>query len=623
MLDAVVVIPLIPGDPTDGCLHGEVITNRLHVGDHPWVVGRQRPEQEDAVVGGIDRHVQAVIALLGRNGHPSKALVFGDPEVLQHGVGHAPGSSQETLFVVHGPHVTGKFRGRLEGTNCRGHGEGVDAPPLFPQVPAWLRQAVVIAMLQQPVGARNHDRVVQRLEEFHIPVDSEVFAQRPQHQRGFVLLHGEHLATVQHFGVPRRREGPVGVVLVTEPTRRFHDVIAEAEEGARQLGLPRQRQPVRHQGTVPRPHVRVRVAGERLNVRIVGGQNGPPVVDLGAQHQLRTHIHVSNGLRQRREIDGLFEGPEPPVGFGSIHHAAGGLQGNLVMKIHQRFARISTRQPHGGAGHASGRDVQMKANGGIHRALRDGIAGKMPVFRITPGALGITNALGTRREVFNPVPQRIFTGDQEPTLVFVVHHALKFRIEVGGVPHRRRINGQVVVNENARVPHLSGEVFHFEGTEPHRRVIIHNVRAADGDAQTIVPQQTVGCECLGLVAQVTLPLVVVDPSKLAIHPEPKTLRIPLRVVRHPNPRPEQVTGLVAVVKCNHQFAVADGQITRHGTGLRRGVSDAKGSKCTAGRIVAVQSSVSRSSSLAKAEMRAAGSPTLVICTAARSPSRHA
>ena len=207
------------------------------------------------MVGGIDRHVQAVIALLGRNGHPSKALVFGDPEVLQHGVGHAPGSGQETLFVVHGPHVTGKFCGRLEGTNCRGHGEGVDAPPLFPQVPAWLRQAVVIAMLQQPVGARNHDRVVQRFEEFHIPIDSKVFAQRPQHQRGFVLLHGEHLATVQHFGVPRRREGPVGVVLVTEPARRFHDVIAEAEEGARQLGLPRQRQPVRHQGTVPRPHV--------------------------------------------------------------------------------------------------------------------------------------------------------------------------------------------------------------------------------------------------------------------------------------------------------------------------------------------------------------------------------
>ena len=240
-----------------------------------------------------------------------------------------------------------------------------------------------------------------------------------------------------------------------------------------------------------------------------------------------------------------------------------------------------------------------------------------------PGAFCITNALGTRREVFNAVPQRIFTCDQEPTLVFVVHHTLKFRIEIGGVPHRRRINGQVVVDENARVPHLSGEVFHFEGTEPHRRVIIHNIRAAHGDAQTIVPQQTVGCECLGLVAQVTLPLVVVDPSKLAIHPEPKTLRVPLRVVRHPNPRPEQVTGLVAVVECNHQFAVADGQITRHGTSLRRGVSDAKGSKCTAGRIVAVQSSVSRSSSLAKAEMRAAGSPTLVICTAARSPSRHA
>ena len=265
----------------------------------------------------------------------------------------------------------------------------------------------------------------------------------------------------------------------------------------------------------------------------------------------------------------------------------------------------------------------MEANGGIHRALRDGIAGKMPVFRITPGALGITNALGAGCEVFNPVPQRIFTGDQEPTLVFVVHHTLEFRIEVGGVPHRRRINGQIVVDENARVPHLSGEVFHFEGTEPHRRVIIHNVRTADGDTQTIVPQQTVGCECLGLVAQVALPLVVVDPSKLAIHPEAKTLRITLRVVRHPNPRPEQVTGLIAVVECNHQFAVADGQITRHGTSLRRGVSDAKGSKCTAGRIVAVQSLVSRSSSLAKAEMRAAGSPTLVICTAARSPRRQA
>ena len=198
------------------------------------------------MVGGIDRHVQAVIALLGWNGHTSKTLVFGHPQVLQHGVGHAPSSGQEPLFVVHGSHVTGKFRCRLEGTNCRGHGEGVNASPLLPQVPAWFGQAVVIAMLQQPVGARNHDRVVERFEEFHIPVNSEVFAQRPQHQCGFVLLHSEHLAAVQHFRVPRRREGAVGVVLVTEPARRFHDVIAEAEEGARQLGLPRQRQPVRH-----------------------------------------------------------------------------------------------------------------------------------------------------------------------------------------------------------------------------------------------------------------------------------------------------------------------------------------------------------------------------------------
>ena len=180
-----------------------------------------------------------------------------------------------------------------------------------------------------------------------------------------------------------------------------------------------------------------------------------------------------------------------------------------------------------------------------------------------------------------------------------------------------------MVDKNSCVAHSTGEIFHFKGAEPNRRVIIHNVRAAHGDAQTIMPQQTVGRECFWLVAQVTLPLVIIDPSKLTIHPEAKTLRITLGMVRHPNPRPEEVTGLVAIIKCNHQFAVADGKITRHGTSLRRGVSDAKGSKCTAGRIVAVQSSESRSSSLAKAEIRAAGSPTLVICTAARSSSRQA
>jgi hypothetical protein len=67
---------------------------------------------------------------------------------------------------------------------------------------------------------------------------------------------------------------------------------------AAQLALPRQDQPVRHERAVAHPAVRVVVAAELRDVRVVRRDDRPAVVDLRAHDQLRPVEQVAHALGQ-------------------------------------------------------------------------------------------------------------------------------------------------------------------------------------------------------------------------------------------------------------------------------------------------------------------------------------
>ena len=65
-------------------------------------------------------------------------------------------------------HVLRKLAGRKQAANGCAHGEQVHATALLPQVPTWQWQTVVVAVGNHPVRGVNNQRVVERLDEFHI-----------------------------------------------------------------------------------------------------------------------------------------------------------------------------------------------------------------------------------------------------------------------------------------------------------------------------------------------------------------------------------------------------------------------------------------------------------------------
>ena len=145
--------------------------------------------------------------------------------------------------------------GGAQGADGGRDGEGVDASAFFPQVPGLVRNAVDVAVGENPVGGFNYQRDVEALDELDVAESFEVFAKSPQNQAGFVLLNGQDALAFDHPGVPTACEFGGGRVLVQEVAVAIEALGAEAEEAAREFALACQDERIGDERAVARPAV--------------------------------------------------------------------------------------------------------------------------------------------------------------------------------------------------------------------------------------------------------------------------------------------------------------------------------------------------------------------------------
>ena len=163
-----------------------------------------------------------------------------------------------------------------------------------------LRQAVGVAVLDHPVGGPDDQLFVDTLDELDVSVRLEVLAERPEDQRGLVLLDGEDFLPVECPGVPARGERAGRVVLVQEVSLVLDHAGRESEEPSAEFALAGQDERVRAERAVAGPAVGVMVATELGDVGVVGRDDRAAVVDLGPQDQRRAGRTCPRRPRARR-----------------------------------------------------------------------------------------------------------------------------------------------------------------------------------------------------------------------------------------------------------------------------------------------------------------------------------
>src|SRR6266850_3952996 len=93
-------------------------------------------------------------------------------------------------------------------------------------------------------------------------IGCEVPPQRPEHQRGLILLDGELPFAAEHPGMPAAALGAIWPVFMREITLPRDRGGTELIDDARHIVVPRSVQSPGHEGTVAGPHVIVRIPVE-------------------------------------------------------------------------------------------------------------------------------------------------------------------------------------------------------------------------------------------------------------------------------------------------------------------------------------------------------------------------
>ena len=233
-----------------------------------------------------------------------------------------------------------------------------------------------IAEPQQEFGGADDHCAIERADELDIVHLREVSPECPQNQRGFILLDWQLLLAVSPPGMPRTAHRAVGIELVQEIAVGIDDAPAEIKKVFSQCRIASFNERCGYQRAVARPHVRVCVARELKDVRVVRGDNGAAIVKLGADDQQALPEQPQDGGRQRRAIGPDFRvAPELPVIGGSLEEFLWCFFADEPVELSDFMISRAGAHPVMGRGHAGGRQRDRDADGGIHRPLRDCVAG--------------------------------------------------------------------------------------------------------------------------------------------------------------------------------------------------------------------------------------------------------
>ena len=106
---------------------------------------------------------------------------------------------------------------------------------------------------------------------------------------------------------------------------------------------------VRHQRAVARPHVRVGVAREVHDVRVVGRDDAAALVDLRAHDEQRALVQIDDRRRQPEELGRLLAHPQLPVGARALDERLGPARDDLGVEllgaVPRAFPHLGRAQP--------------------------------------------------------------------------------------------------------------------------------------------------------------------------------------------------------------------------------------------------------------------------------------
>ena len=567
----VVRVARVPCHAAHGGLDPEVALDGLHGADDARVVGLEGVELEDGeeagVDGGVDFH-----ASVGRWDQPAdEPAVLLAPQVPGHGVADLGGGLVVAFGMVVVAEDLGEVPRRRQPAVHRRTGVRVDAVAFLPQVVGRPGQAGRgVAEVDHEIGRPQDKRVVQRPDVLDVAVLPEVPPQRPQDQGRLVLLDGQPLCPVDHPRVPRRRRRAVRVVLVQQVPLVGQQVGALGVEAAGDVGEAGQVEGVAHQGAVPRPHVRVGVAGELEDVGIVGGDDRPAVIDLRPEDQQAPLVQVLDALRQVAEVVRRAVDPRPPVPDGAAKHALGRAGLDHLVQLAQLVERLGDHQVIIERGRRPALERHGGADGRVDRALADGVAGEAAVLGVAPRALGPAEPAHAGGELVHAVPVPAVAlppaeTRQDVPRPPVMDHRLQPWVVVGRVAYLRAVHREVLLEEQADLAARRGRVLDTNLPDVHVAVEVDRVAARQPDAQALVRQPDVGGQRFRQVPQRLGPALVGGPGEPAVGPHAEAAGSPAGVVLLAHVREIQVADLIVGIEGDKQVAVADGNIARHVT----------------------------------------------------------
>ncbi len=434
---------------------------------------------------------------------------------------------------------------------------------LLPEIVGRLRQARHrIAIRHHPVRRPLDQRRVDRRDVLHVPVPLEMLPERPEYQRGLVLLDRELRLAVLHPRVPRARERAVRIVLVEKISFRREELAAEPEELAGELRIARHVQRVSHQRAVPRPQVRIGVSRLGRDVRVVRRNDRAAVVHLGPDHQQAPVIEVRDLLGQLAEVDAVLVQPVAPVLLRPQQVILRQpLLDPLVQVVHAEPV-LTRNDPIPGLLRPLRRHRQIDAERGVHRALGDRAGLQLAVLRVSPGPLRPFHLLAARGEVLHPDdPVRHVIGEK-----VAAHFVMGDGLVLGFVGRRVADLGlvevEVLVDEQADVALPVGQVPDDDLPDVDRVVEVHGVGAEQPDLQSGM---------IGLNARDHRPLFVLEgdlpvraqPGEPAVHPHPEAGGMADRLVLLADVRVVDVADAVVAVEGDEELAVAERDVPRH------------------------------------------------------------
>src|SRR5579871_1251655 len=213
-------------------LDPEPLMNRLDGRLEAWIARLIHTEQKQAQQAGIQRPVYLGGPILRKRDRAHKATGLIPPEMALGAGADALGGGREPARLHMLPKRSGEARRRLEAAIDRADCPGMDPTPLLPEIVGGERQVVRLIYIARHKCSRRHDEVaIERQHLLHIAVLLVVLPERPEHQRGLVLLDRQHALSVQEPGMPTAAQAAIRVVFVQQKPPACQERPAEAEEG--------------------------------------------------------------------------------------------------------------------------------------------------------------------------------------------------------------------------------------------------------------------------------------------------------------------------------------------------------------------------------------------------------